>query len=224
MLITFYGQLIFDRGLNKKGVEILVRGERVEESLEVAAPAEIFSQTEFGDKYRFALDMQILTAISMISQEISRSCLDYVFINVTDYLLKELIIGDSESMPFSSLETISRKIAPAKLVIEVSEVSTVRVEHLCAISARLRKSGVLVAQDDFNQSRDPFLCSGWDFVKINTDELVTPELKQHTAPIVVERATKECLLSCKGELFQGFELHKPEDILSLIFSCERRSG
>lgn len=223
MLITFYGQLIFDSKLSPVGVEILARGDKGHGHLSpIVAPSDIFNLPEFQFQHYYALDMQVISQISMVSSQLKNSSpVRYVFANLSDALLKELISGSDESLPFASIVSLGRRLDPIKLVIEVNERSSIRPEHLALIVERLKGKGVLLAQDDFDESRSPHLSSAWNFVKLNIDQLSPTLINKHipnSVPLIIERVQKIDVNHLSSHLYQGFELHEPECLFSLIKS------
>lgn len=208
MLITFFGQLLFDNAGAKVGIEVLARGDRGEDHISpIVAPSEIFNLPEFQPHHFYALDMQVISHLNMLSEEFKKlPDLNYLFVNVSDVLLKELVCGDDDSLPFSSIVSLSKKLMPVKLVLEISESSTIRPEHLVLIVSRLKKNNILLAQDDFDNGRLPYLGSSWDFIKINADQLTEQgENIKPIAPLVIERAQFSDMRRGHGFLYQGFE-------------------
>lgn len=224
MLITFYGQLLFDCKGVATGIEVLARGDRgIDHASPIAYPADIFSQPEFQSHYFYALDMQIISYLNMLSSQLKEmhENIRFIFINISDSLLKELVCGGDESLPYSSLKSVAQKLQPLQLVVEISENSTIRSEHLVPIVNRLKSAGLLLAQDDYDQNRASYLSTvPWDFIKVNLEQLLggTPSSISKHAPIVVERARKTDLVTNLGMLYQGFDFHQPECLLNLISS------
>ncbi|MBE0468224.1 MAG: EAL domain-containing protein [Methyloprofundus sp.] len=221
MLITFYGQLIFDSKLNPVGIEILARGDKGHGHLSpIVSPSDIFNLPEFQLQHYYALDMQVISQIAMVANQLKGfSPVRYVFVNLSDVLLKELVSGSDDSLPFASIVSLGIKLAPIKLVVEVNERSSIRPEHLVLIVERLKDKGVFLAQDDFDESRLPYLSSPWDFVKLNIDQLTPSLINKHLsngAPLIIERAQKKDVSPLSTHLYQGFELHEPECLFSLI--------
>lgn len=211
MLLTFYGQFIYDSERVERGIELLVRGEK--ELSSPVAPDEIFK--DFNPEHFLALDMQIISYLNVVTDNLkSLPDLKFVFVNFSDVILKELIYLSETSVPTNSIFSIAKKLSPLKLVVEVSEQSRILPEHMSLIVQKLQENSILVAQDDFDKSRVPFLKEiNWDFIKIDADsenqliEMVCCAAGKK-CQIVFERALSSNS-NCTNHYYQGFALHKP---------------
>jgi hypothetical protein len=214
MLLTFWGQYIFDNLCNPVGLELLARGE-TETHNEPMSPIDIFAANHFEHHHYFALDMQIISHLSNHSNNLKRLPISYVFVNFSDSILNKLTLGDDSQVPFSSIVSLQKKIAPITLVIEVNEKSRIRPEHLTLIMKRLQQKGIKFAQDDFDSSRTCHINNGWDFIKVNYADLLEHKSMLEKYPLIIERCPKSFLLP-SSHFKQGFEMHTPETIESLI--------
>lgn len=218
MILTFYGQFIYNSEGIAKGVELLVRGES--EFSTPVTPAEIFEN--FNSEHFLSLDMQIISHLNMLSQTLkSIEGLEYVFVNFSDVILRELIFFESKSIPSASICGISKRLSPLKLVIEVSENSKIKPEYMSLIVNTLQQESILVAQDDFDESRLGFLETvNWDFIKIDVDsdkKLINKILslkREKPFSLVFERSGD--LAFNKDHYHQGFVLHKPECLSRIV--------
>lgn len=210
MAHKFYAQKIFDSKMECIGVELLVRDVPYGEGI-TRGPCHILEQPEFGNKSMYALDVQLLTYLDLFSCRFKESGIQYVFINISDQMLKSIILGDDTSHPFSSLLSLSKALHPVKIVVEVSELSRIRREHLALILERLKGAGLKVAQDDYTPFRETYLGIGWDFVKVDLSECSASDIPCGV-PVIIERSCEEVMKNhCDHPLVmhQGFGFHVP---------------
>lgn len=215
MAYKFFAQKIFDSKKACIGVELLIRDIPFGENF-IGSPGDIMEHPDFCDQNLYAIDMQILTYLDLFSSDFIKSGIEYVFINLSDQILKSLIVGDDSSPPFSNLRSLAKTLHPVEIVVEVNELSRIRVEHLTIILQRLKTIGFKIAQDDYTPFRQEYLAIEWDFIKVDLDSCSLEDIPSHT-PVVIERSNKE-LLNNHGEstMHQGFDFHMPTCLQSVL--------
>ncbi len=215
MAYKFFAQKIFDSKMACIGVELLIREIPFGETF-VGSPRDIMTHPDFSDKDLYAIDMQILTYLDLLSSDFIKSGIKYVFINQSDQILKSIILGDDSSSPFSNLKSLAKTLHPVKIVVEVNELSRIRVEHLTLILQRLKALGFKVAQDDYTLFRQEYLAIEWDFIKVEHGACLPEDMPRHT-PVVIERSSKEILNNhCESTMHQGFDFHMPTSLQSVL--------
>ena len=146
MLLTFFGQYIFNKDEVAVGLEVLLRGDKDSSCEADKTPYQIFLKNNFEATHYYALDMQIISFLGSFASNLKKvNGLKYIFVNFSDSILKEMVIGDENTIPFSSITEIAKRIAPLKLVIEVNEASKIKPDHLSLIVLYLQTKGVLFA-------------------------------------------------------------------------------
>lgn len=215
MAYKFFAQKIFDSRMVCTGVELLIRDVPFGEDF-IGSPFDIMTHPDFSDKDLYAIDMQILTYLDLLSGDFIKSGIEYVFINLSDQILKPLILGDDSSSPFSNLKSLAKTLHPINIVVEVNELSRIRVEHLAIILQRLKSIGLKIAQDDYTPLRQEYLAIEWDFIKVEHDSYLPEDIPRNT-PVIIERSSKGVLNNhFESTMHQGFDFHMPACLKSVL--------
>lgn len=222
MAFKFFAQKIFDSSQSCVGVELLVRSIPYGDDC-IRSPYDIMSHPDFSDSDLFSIDMQILTFLDVFSTQFKEANIDYVFINLSDQILKMMILGDDSSAAFINLKSIARALSPLTLVAEINELSRIRKEHSSLILKRLQSIGFMVAQDDYTPSRREFLSIDWDFIKLDFDSCCEADIPEHPQ-IIIERSEPVAFSKYQGStLHQGFSFHVPSELQKVLLELKKGS-